>query len=212
MVQSFNLTRKRSLNIGLFILFVLWFTWVLNCVNAYAWSLPDKIVIDNFEKPGKQNLLGGDFGAFADQKNLGQCYLFFTQNKGKDVLNKSKYFLYIQWDTSKEGAYGGYWSKLGNLNLEDYNYVSFYVKGFYGGEVFKVGLRGSLGATTETKILITEILSKGVTTEWQKVTIPLKCFKAIEDWHDVNIFSINFEQTFGSEKGSISIDDIIFEK
>lgn len=172
----------------------------------------DKIIIDNFEKPGKQNCRGGDFGAFSDPKSLGHCYLFFFQNKEKDVLGTSKYALYIEWDTSKEGAYGGYWTELRHLNLENFNYLTFYVKGMKGGEVFKVGLRGPLNSTYETKTFIVRALKKGVTTKWQKVTIPLKWFGAVMDWSDVNILSVNFENAFGSGKGAILIDDIAFEK
>lgn len=196
----------------LFFLIGTWLLLFLNYTNVGAQAQSNKIIVDNFEKPGKQNSLGGDFGAFADDKKLGHCYLFFIQNKEKDKLGESKYSLYLQWDTSKEGAYGGYWTNLKHLNLEDFNYVSFYVKGVKGGEKFKVGLRGKLDSTYETKMLIDKALKKGVTTEWQKVTIPLKWFKAIQDWYDVNIFSINFEHAFGSEKGAILVDEIIFEK
>ncbi|OGW12626.1 MAG: hypothetical protein A3G93_13305 [Nitrospinae bacterium RIFCSPLOWO2_12_FULL_45_22] len=177
-----------------------------------AQPISDKILVDNFEKPGKHNSLGHDFGAFSDQKNLGHCYLFFSQDKQKESLNESKYSLYIQWDTAKEGSYGGYWSDLRHLNLESFNYLSFYVKGVKGGEKFKVGLRGKVDATYETKILINEALKEGVTVEWQRATIPLKWFKAIQNWGDVNMLSINFEYTFGSGSGAILIDDIVFEK
>jgi len=177
-----------------------------------AQTQSDKLIVDNFEKPGKENLVGGDFGAFADDNKLGYCYLFFIQNKEKDKLGASKYSLYIQWDSSKQGAYGGFWTSLKHLNLEKFNYVSFYVKGIEGGEIFKVGLRGKMDEPYETKILINEVLSNGVTTEWQRVTIPLKSFKSIKDWSDVNIFSINFEHAFGSKKGAVLIDEISFEK
>jgi hypothetical protein len=67
----------------------------------------------------------GDFGAFSGPKNLGRCHLFFFQNNEKDALDKGKYSLYIEWDTLKEGAYGGYWTDLKHLNLEGYNYLSW---------------------------------------------------------------------------------------
>jgi hypothetical protein len=180
--------------------------------NLHAQAQSDKIIVDNFESPGKQNFLGGDLGAFSDPKILGSCYLFFLENKQKDVSSNNKYSLYIQWDTSKEGAYGGYWTDLKHLNLENFNYLTFYVKGLKGGENFKVGLRGKADTAYETKILINKALKKGATTEWQKVTIPLQWFEAIQDWRDINIFSINFEHAFGSGKGAILVDDIAFEK
>lgn len=185
---------------------------VFNYVEVGAQDQSNKITVDNFEKPGKKNSRGGEFGAFADPKSLGHCYLFFVQNKEDNVLGASRYSLYIEWDTSKEGAYGGYWTELRHLNLEDFNYLTFCVKGMKGGEVFKVGLRGPLNSTYETKTLIVRALKKGVTTKWQKVTIPLKWFGAVMDWSDVNVLSINFEDAFSSGKGAILIDEIAFEK
>ncbi|MFH1702234.1 MAG: hypothetical protein ABIB41_02220 [Nitrospirota bacterium] len=182
-----------------------------NYIHADAQTQSEKIIVDNFEN-GKHNSLGGNSGAFADNKDLGYCYLFYVQNKQKEIFGESKYSLCIQWDTSKEGAYGGYWTDLKHLNLEGFNYLTFYVKGSKGGEKFKIGLRDKLNSNYETKILINEVLIKGVTTEWQRVIITLKRFEAIQDWRDVNIFSINFEYAFGSEKGLILVDEIAFEK
>ena len=183
-----------------------------NYAEVGAQDQSNKVMVDNFEKPGKQNCRKGDFGAFSDPKSLGYCYLFFVQNKENNVLGASRYSLYIEWDTSKEGAYGGYWTDLKHLNLEDFNYLTFYLKGMKGRETFKVGLRGPLSSTYETKTLIGRALNKGVTTKWQKVTIPLKWFGAVMDWSDVNVLSINFENAFGSKKGAILIDEIAFEK
>ena len=183
-----------------------------NYAEVGAQDQSNKVIVDNFEKPGKQNCRKGDFGAFSDLKSLGHCYLFFFQNKEKDVLGASRYSLYIEWDTAKEGAYGGYWTHLKRLDLENFNYLSFYVKGLEGGEIFKVGLRGSLNSTYETKIFISKALKKGITTKWQKVSMPLKWFKGVQDWSNINVLSINFEHAFGSGKGAILIDDITFEK
>lgn len=183
-----------------------------NYAEVGAQDQANKVMVDNFEKPGKQNCRKGDFGAFSDPKSLGHCYLFFVQNKENNVLGASKYSLYIKWDTSKEGAYGGYWTDLKQLNLENLNYLTFYLKGMKGRETFKVGLRGPLSSTYETKTLIGRALNNGVTTKWQKVIIPLKWFGAVMDWSDVNVLSINFENAFGSGKGAILIDEIAFEK
>lgn len=209
MLRHFNFIKR-------FIVVLIVFTYILfdfHILKVFAQNTSSNvIVVDNFENPGKENLLGGDFGAFSDPDNLGKCYLFFSQNKHENVLNESTYSLYIQWDTTKKGAYGGYWSDLKHLNLEDFNYLSFYVKGSHGGEIFKVGLRGKSDAVYEFKININEILIRGVTTEWQKVTIPLKRFKSVNDWHDVNVISINFENTFNSKEGSIILDEFVFGK
>ncbi len=171
----------------------------------------ERLIVDDFEKPGNKNSLGGDFGAFADPKGIGQCYLFFSQIKDGPQPLRSKYALYIQWDTSQPGAYGGYWSKLMHLDLEQVNYLTFAVKGSRGGEKFKVGLRGNVDATQETKVHIDKALPGGVTTQWQQVKIPLKWFKVIDSWSSVSVLSINFENAFGSQSGAMWIDDIAFK-
>jgi hypothetical protein len=169
-------------------------------------------MLNDFEKSKSDNSLRTHFGAFADSKNLGYCYLFYEKNTPQEILRGNEYSLQIKWDTTKKGAYGGCWADLNHLNLESFNYLTFYVKGLKGGEKFKVGLRGKNDADSETKIPINDVLTKGVTTEWQKVVIPLKQFKDIQVWSDVNIFSISFEHAFESGKGAILIDEIAFEK
>lgn len=180
-----------------------------NSVDAQ--NQPKRIIVDDFERPGKQNSLGGDFGAFSDQEAHGSCYLFFFENKENNVYNGGKYALHIDWDTSKKGAFAGYWTDLRHLNLQGFNSLCFSVKGLKGGEIFKIGLRGLLNSEYETKIEINRVLEKGVPSEWQRVKIPLKWFMAVDNWDDVNILSINFENAFGSNKGAILIDDIAFE-
>lgn len=98
------------------------------------------------------------------------------------------------------------------LDLEKSNYLTFLIKGAHGKEKFKVGLRGNIEATHETKVHIDKALPEGVTTQWQVVKMQLKWFKIIENWHYVNILSINFENAFGSGEGSIWIDEIAFEE
>ena len=122
------------------------------------------------------------------------------------------YSLLLQWDTSKPGAYAGYWQELRHMNLDDYNLLTFYIKGSKGGEVLKVGLRGKRDAAYESKIFLHDALKTGITTDWQKILIPLGWFRAVESWSDVSVFSLNFENAFGSGKGQVFVDDIAFER
>ncbi len=180
--------------------------------NLWAQVQADRILVDNFDEPMRQNpQKNSRHGAFADERSLGECYVFFYGGADR-VFGGNGYSMHIQWDTSKPGAYGGYWNELKHLNLENYNYLTFYIKGFNGGETLKIGLRGKEDAQYETKILINDALKTGVSTEWQKVVIPLKWFKAVESWRAVSVFSLNFEHAFGSGKGQILIDEIAFEK
>jgi len=123
-------------------------------IEVNAQSLSDKIIVNNFEKSSNNNALHADFSAFADNKNLGYCYLFYVKNTQQEMLKGNEYSLQIKWDTTKKGAYGGCWADLKHLNLESFNYLTFYVKGLKGGENFKIDLRGRSDAPSETKFLI----------------------------------------------------------
>ena len=170
-----------------------------------------RILVDDFERPGSQNRLGGNSGAFSDSKGLGSCYVFPVTNPDQTFGRKGT-SLPVQWDTAKAGSFAGYWSNLQHLNLEQFNYLTFQLRGLAGGEKFKIGLRGKADDTYETKVLIDDAVKEGTTKEWKKVVMPLKWFKSVQDWKDVSVVSINFEQAFGSDRGAILIDDIAFEK
>ena len=170
-----------------------------------------RILVDDFERTDPENALGKRPGAFADPKGLGYCYVFFTAKEDQTWGGKG-HSLYLKFETSKPGSWGGYWTDLNHLNLKESNFLTFYLKGLQGGEQFKVGLRGERESERETKLLIGEVLAGGVTTEWQKVSIPLRLFQEIRNWDDVNILSFSFEFAAGSRSGAVLIDEIAFEK
>jgi hypothetical protein len=192
------------------LLLVLSLPSLLELAQAQGTGSLNRILVDNFERPGPGNGLDKSTGAFSDPGGLGNCYVFFTAMKDQ-ALGEKGHSLYVKWDTSKPGSWGGYWTDLGHLDLQGIAKLTFYVKGLRGKERFKVGLRGEYQAKYETKLLINDVLPDGITTEWQKVAIPLRSFKAVPKWNDVNILSFSFENAFGSDRGAILIDEISFE-
>jgi hypothetical protein len=185
------------------------------CLSAQAperrGTAPSAILVDDFEHAGPENARGQRSGAFADPGGLGYCYVFFTVAIDQ-VWGGKGHSLYVKFDTSKPGAWGGYWTSLGHLDLAGFEYLAFSVKGLQGAEHFTIGLKGKLDASSETKVAIEDALPGGVTTAWQRVRIPLRAFTAIRDWSDVNTLSFNFESSAGSRAGAIVIDEIAFEK
>jgi hypothetical protein len=171
----------------------------------------DRMLIDDFERAGPDNALGKRSGAFADSKGLGYCYVFFT-DKADQTWGGGGHSLYLKFDTAKPGAWAGYWTDLGHANLGEFKFLTFYLKGLRGGELFKIGLRGERETNYETKLPIGAVVAGGVTTQWQKVSIPLKLFQTVRNWEDVGILSFNFEFSEGSRSGAILIDEIAFEK
>lgn len=192
---------------------VLLFFWGLLLGPASAQSpIPQRLVIENFDAP-QRHAPGSDapYGAFSDPDSLGSCFVFFEGARDK-AFGGAGNALLLQWDVSKPGAFGGYWQELRGLNLMDYNYLSFFVRGLSGHETLKVGLRGKANAQYESKIFLHDALKTGITTDWQKILIPLGLFSAVENWGEVSVFSLNFENAFGSGKGQILVDDIGFER
>ena len=82
--------------------------------------------------------------------------------------------LRLAYDVTKTASYAGYYSLIPQADLSPYGAVTFLVKGAGGGETARAGLRNA--ANAETKIAIGQYLPQGVTTAWQRVTMPLAAF------------------------------------
>ena len=181
---------------------------------------------DNFDDGGYSNLWGGQMGSFSEANPPAAdsfCTIAFTDDAG-DVLGNSGYSLKIDYNITRGDTFAGYFTKLENANLSAYNYLSFWVKGEAGGEYFKIELHhGSydpaeaVGFNDDYKaqLYIADYLDGGVTTGWQKVTIPLDAFANIYDWSDIDEFVIAFENSQSAENssplsGTVYVDNISF--
>ncbi|HRZ67318.1 MAG TPA: carbohydrate binding domain-containing protein, partial [Candidatus Omnitrophota bacterium] len=101
----------------------------------------------------------------------------------------------------------GFWFGLLRKDLSKYGEISFWVKGEKGGEVFRVGIKDS--SHFEDKIDIRDLLPGGVTTQWQKITIPLSDFKSLKNWFDMDNFSVTFRNDYGQPfSGTIYLDGL----
>jgi len=139
--------------------------------------------------------------------------------------------LQLNYNVNTPNSYAGYYSLLGGGSLTAptaYTAVSFYVRGAVGGEFFKVQLKNrstssywDAGKSTyyfrnTASVYITDYLDGGVTTSWQKVTIPFYNFGNLDGFSSMAEFDIVFENsqsvTNGSQRqGIIYIDNITFE-
>lgn len=143
----------------------------------------------------------------------------------------SGYSLRLDYNVTAANSFAGYSSQLASVNMTNptnYTAVSFYVKGEVGGEFFKIQLKNtgtntywdSTEATSyyrnSASVYITDYLDGGVTTGWQKVTIPFHNFANLDGFSSMKEFVIVFENAQcganGSAKqGIIYIDNITFE-
>jgi hypothetical protein len=161
-------------------------------------------ILLSFGLPGAvfaEDLLIADF----DQTTKYSQFVF-KDDKGSQLTSSSGYqdpvkgyYLGIKFSMVEAGGIG---YGLNGLNISQFRYFSFSVKGEKGGETFEVGLRDK--KDKEMRVKIEDVAS--VTTEWQTVKIPLSSFTGV-DTTSMN----NFHFAFAAKtKGRISIDDIKF--
>ena len=124
--------------------------------------------------------------------------------------------LKLEYNVDAADTYAGYYSLLGGASLVTpvaYTAVSFYVKGAAGGEFFKIQLKKT---SSSAAVYITDYLDGGVTTGWQKVTVPFHNFVNLDNGDSMTEFVIVFENAQSATNGSLThgtvyIDNITFE-
>jgi len=156
------------------------------------------LLVDDFRDTNPANVPGEDSGMFDNPEAGGTIAAYYDRES-----------LRLDYDVLGTDKYAGYYTQLSQADLTRYNAVTFLVKGASGGEKAKIGLRDSLD--NEPKIVLSEYLRTGVTTSWQKVTIPLAVFTRVVDWSRMESFVVAFENRIGSGVGTIYLDDVKFE-
>ena len=186
-------------------------------------------LLDDFRYGAPLNIWGAAAGTFASLAASPDvyCTASYTNNTGIRY-GTSDYSLQLDYKVNTAGGFSGYYSKLASQPLAGYTAVSFYVKGAAGGEFFKIQLSNTgttsywdTGAATHyyrnmASIYVTDYLDGGVTTSWQKVTIPLHNFMNLDDWNSMSELAFVFENAQGTANGSatqgtVYIDNITFE-
>ena len=155
------------------------------------------LLVDDFVDTNPVNVLGGNSGPYG-------------ADSGSSILvHYDEGHIQLDYDVSVTSSYAGYYTLLSEANLTPYSAVTFMIKGAAGGEKIRAGLRDN--SLNETKIVIGEYLPGGITTSWQKVTIPLVAFTRVADWSSMENFNVDFENRIHSGAGIIYLDDIKFE-
>ncbi len=163
-------------------------------------------------------LPSGEFGSVFDDFNDGDLknnWGYSTSSGGSGTCTVSYVggayegakCLKLDYSVPAAESFSWYASKMGSENIESSNFngLIFWVKGTAGGEYFKIELRtidcNSTGRSN-AKIYITDYLDGGVTTNWQKVVIPLKNFANITNFTKMDEFTIAFEHDQSLINGS----------
>ncbi len=185
-------------------------------------------VLDDFSSDSAINKWGcltGTFGStLTASTQPGYC------TKTWDAAGQT---LKLDYDVTNSASFSGYSSQMGGSSLTSptaYTAISFLVKGAAGGEFFKIQLKNtSITAYTDpnppattyyrdsASVYITDYLAGGVTTGWQKATIPFHAFANLDSFSSMKEFVIVFEgdqsraNGIATPKGTIYIDNIQFE-
>jgi hypothetical protein len=120
------------------------------------------------------------------------------------------YSLKLTYDVdSPFSAYNGFFTNLMGIDISDYKYLVFYVKGDK-----KAGFTKSLNLELKNdKKQVGRLFVEGITDEWKKMVIPLGQFTGINDFKVMKEFVIVFSDIGVTKKeGVIYIDDIYFSK
>lgn len=167
------------------------------------------LVMDDFNDGEKPNNVGGGSGIF---QNNATCSDFIYNGNPDNVYGREGYSLKLNYDVTNPDSYSGYWAALNGIDLSSYRYVSLWVKGETGGEIFKVELKNNSASRNKAYVYLTDYLATGITTEWQKVLIPLRAFANLGDWTNMKEFCITFENSANElhPSGTVYVDDIIF--
>jgi hypothetical protein len=162
--------------------------------------LPARVLMDDFHNINRGNELGGDSGFWNNA--LG----FITYSYPQGTLR-------LDYDVITPTAEAIYWTGLLDTNLlQSKNTLSFDVRGSAGSEEIAIEFRdcGLSGETHIPKIKVTDYLPDGISTGWQRVSIPLAAFADGMDWRCVEQINIlaSSKDWLNSGKDTVFIDDL----
>ncbi len=164
----------------------------------------DTILIDNFNQKKSTNALGQLTTTFVDTTG-GTITTEFTRKNA----HGNGHSLALRYDVPGAAGYAGYISNVPALDLRGYQTLTLFLKGDDDRQDALVGLRDLSGL--ERKIPISLYLPDGITTDWQKVTIPLVAFSDDLAWSSVDAVTLSFEHQLHSGS-TLYVDDIGFDR
>ena len=179
-------------------------------VSAEAFAPPNFVlVMDDFNDGKKPNNLSGGSGVF---QNDATCSDSIYDGNPDNIYGRERYSLKLNYNVTNADSYSGYWSALNGIDLSSYHYISLWVKGEAGGEIFKIELKNNSASRNKAYVYLADYLAIGTTTDWQKVLIPLRAFANLGDWTNMKEFCITFENSANElhPSGTVYVDDIIF--
>ena len=183
-------------------------TAVVSLVNIYSpVSAQDKfLVVADFNKPINSSNIGGAFGTWDKDPNDATQGCRMTFVKDDALGSKDGMSVRLDYDVdSPNPAYNGFWLKLDNVEVSNYDTLSFYLRGDaetgFTSKI-KVEIKDKKGGK-DTRVV------ESISQKWQKISIPLKFDRSIKK--PLSEFTIVFDDVNSWPKqGAILIDEIEF--
>ena len=178
---------------------------ILVGVAGTGWAAT--LLVDDFDRGEKPNALGGDFGSWDKDPSdpTQRCTIAFDK---ASAFGGVGYSIKLDYDVdSPNPAYNGFWMKLQGTDLSGYKRLTLYVKG-----------DATRGYTPQIKLELKNgkevgrYLLKGITDQWQQVSIPLNEFVGLSEWKGMTEFVVVFDDITSTKKvGTVYLDEIAFE-
>ncbi len=174
------------------------------------------LVLDDFNTGVVQNYFKGVNGVWY---NNAAIIAYYYANPDK-ILGRTGYSLKLIYDISGgHDSFGGYYLKLNDKDISQYNYLSFWVRSDSGCDSLKIEIKCSDNPSFpneyKAEVYTTDYLDSGITTVWQKVMIPMDTFSCLYQMTNMYELTFTLENSAALRGGSpvsgvIYIDDIVF--
>lgn len=185
---------------------------LLFLVSAVSWAQDENVfVVADFDSSQPTNNIGREMEIWLkdDGSDSTQtCEMSFVK---EDALGKeSGRSLGLDYDVdSPYPAYNGFRTGLKGFDAAGYKSLNFYVKGD-SKKGFPKRLKIELIQTSKPP---SPYIVEGITDQWQKITVPLSEFWAVEDWSALDKFVVVFADiTTDPKTGAIELDQIHFSR
>ncbi len=178
-------------------------------------DIPSSTVIADFNRGSLANNLYGESGTWEKNPDDKAQWCLAALD---DVIRRqeSGSSLKLEYSVnSSSDAVNGFWTQLRDFDASKYDHFEFWVK---GGEkkgftsTFKIEFsKFQKDSEGHDETIKGSYIVKGVTGQWQKVSIPMNVMSGITDWGNIREMVIIFEKRrVDSPEGVLYFDDFTF--
>ena len=180
-----------------------------------ASKTPSSTVIADFNRDSLANNLYGESGTW--EKNPDDKAQWCLASLDAVIRRgESGSSLKLEYSVnSQNDAINGFWTQLRDFDASKYDHFEFWVKGDEKKgltSTFKIEFsKFQKDSEGHDETIKGSYIVKGVTSQWQKVSIPLNVMNGITDWKDIREMVITFEKKrVDSPEGVLYFDDFTF--